>query len=92
VSELAAAGLASVLVPLPGAIDDHQNANARWLEEAGAALRCQQPAFTPGWLAATLQRLAQTPAVLLDMAVRARALGRPYAADDVARTCLEMAR
>ena len=92
VCELAAAGLASVLVPLPGAIDDHQNANARWLEEAGAALRCQQPAFTPGWLAATLQRLAQTPAVLLDMAVRARALGRPSAADDVARTCLEMAR
>jgi len=92
VSELAAAGCGAILVPLPGAIDDHQNANARWLEEAGAALRCQQPDFTPAWLAGELQRLAGSPATILDMATRARTLARPDAADDVARTCLEMRR
>jgi UDP-N-acetylglucosamine--N-acetylmuramyl-(pentapeptide) pyrophosphoryl-undecaprenol N-acetylglucosamine transferase len=90
VSELAAAGLGAVLVPLPGAIDDHQNANARWLEDAGAALRCQQAEFTPAWLADTLQCLR--PAQLRAMAERARELARPAAADDVARTCLEMMR
>lgn len=90
VSELAAAGVGAILVPLPGAIDDHQNANARWLESAGAALRCTQDAFTSEWLAKTLQRLAAEPAQLRAMAASARALARPDAADDVARTCLEL--
>ena len=90
VSELAAAGLGAILVPLPNAIDDHQNANARWLEQAGAALRCTQDAFTPAWLAQTLRRFAAAPEELLAMATRARALARPDAADDVARTCLEL--
>ncbi len=90
VSELAAAGIGSILVPLPGAIDDHQNANARWLQESGAALRCVQNEFTPDWLAGTLQHLAATPAELLAMARGARALARPAAADDVALTCLEL--
>lgn len=92
VSELAVAGLGSVLVPLPGAIDDHQNANAGWLEGAGAAIRCSQDRFTPDWLAATLQRLAQSPAGLLEMAASARSLARPHAADEVALTCLEVRR
>jgi len=92
VSEVAAAGLGSILVPLPGAIDDHQNANARWLEASGAALRCEQSAFTPGWLATELQRLASARDELLAMATRARHLARPAAADDVALTCLEVQR
>lgn len=89
VSELAAAGLGSILVPLPGAIDDHQNANARWLEEAGAALRVAQQDFTPQWLASTLERLARERSPLLAMACAARSLARPGAADEVAAACLE---
>lgn len=92
VSELAAAGLGSILVPLPGAIDDHQNANARWLEEGGAALRIAQPDFTPQWLAAALERLGNDRATLLAMARAARALARPGAAAAVAGACLEQAR
>lgn len=92
VSELAVAGLAAILVPLPGAIDDHQNANARWLEAEGAALRCQQSQFTPEWLASELQRLARSREQLVAMACRARAIARPSAADDVALACLEASR
>ena len=92
VSELAAAGVASVLVPLPNAIDDHQNANARWLADAGAALRVAQAEFTPRWLAEQLVRLSGARSELLDMANRARSLARTDAADVVAECCLEVAR
>lgn len=92
VSELAAAGLGAILVPLPGAIDDHQNANARWLEQGGAALRVAQAEFTPEWLAATLQRLGADRSALLEMARAARALARPDAAAVVAGACLEQSR
>ena len=91
-SEIAVAGLAAILVPLPGAIDDHQNANARWLEAAGAALRCQQSQFTPEWLAGELRRFSGARDQLVAMACRARAIARPCAADDVARACLEASR
>jgi UDP-N-acetylglucosamine--N-acetylmuramyl-(pentapeptide) pyrophosphoryl-undecaprenol N-acetylglucosamine transferase len=92
VSELAAAGLASILVPLPGAIDDHQRLNARWLADAGAA-RCQpQAAFTPAWLADELRHFAFARTELCDMATRARALARPEAAAEVAGACLEPGR
>ena len=91
-SEIAVAGLAAILVPLPGAIDDHQNANARWLEAAGAALRCQQSQFTPEWLAGELRRFSGARDQLVAMACRARVIARPCAADDVARACLEASR
>ena len=48
VSELAAAGVASVLVPYPFAVDDHQTANGRYLSDAGAALLAPQASMTPG--------------------------------------------
>jgi len=92
VSELAAAGLAAILVPLPTAIDDHQSMNARWLADAGAALAVAQAAFTPEWLAAQLSRWSDARDDLLLMATRARALAMPRAADTVAANCLEVAR
>ena len=92
VSELAAAGLAAILVPLPTAIDDHQSMNARWLADAGAALAVAQAAFTPEWLAAQLSRWSAARDDLLLMATRARALAMPRAADAVAANCLEVAR
>jgi UDP-N-acetylglucosamine--N-acetylmuramyl-(pentapeptide) pyrophosphoryl-undecaprenol N-acetylglucosamine transferase len=54
VAELAAAGVASVLVPFPHAVDDHQTGNARFLSEAGAAILLPQKELTPEKLAALL--------------------------------------
>jgi UDP-N-acetylglucosamine--N-acetylmuramyl-(pentapeptide) pyrophosphoryl-undecaprenol N-acetylglucosamine transferase len=89
VAELAAAGVASVLVPFPHAVDDHQTANARFLSEAGAAVLVPQNELTPERLAALLAGFDRTH--LLEMASRARSLGRPDATDAVAQACMELA-
>ena len=57
VSELAAAGVASVLVPFPHAVDDHQTHNARFLADAGAAVLVQQRELSPRRLADLLDRI-----------------------------------
>lgn len=80
VAELAVAGRPSILVPLPGAIDDHQTANATALTAAHAARLMPQPTFTPDILANTLTELLSDPALLIVMAEAARAQGRPDAA------------
>jgi UDP-N-acetylglucosamine--N-acetylmuramyl-(pentapeptide) pyrophosphoryl-undecaprenol N-acetylglucosamine transferase len=90
VAELSAGGMASVLVPFPHAVDDHQTANARFLSAAGAAVLLPQSELTPDRLAATLRGLDRTR--LLDMARKARALGKPEAARLVAARCMELAR
>jgi UDP-N-acetylglucosamine--N-acetylmuramyl-(pentapeptide) pyrophosphoryl-undecaprenol N-acetylglucosamine transferase len=90
VAELSAGGVASVLVPYPHAVDDHQLANARFLTQAGAALLLPQSELTPERLARTLGDLDRPR--LLDMARRARALGKPDAAKQVAARCMELAR
>jgi len=90
VAELSAGGVASVLVPFPHAVDDHQTANARFLTQAGAALLLPQAELTPERLARTLGGLDRPR--LLDMARKARALGKPDAARQVAARCMELAR
>jgi UDP-N-acetylglucosamine--N-acetylmuramyl-(pentapeptide) pyrophosphoryl-undecaprenol N-acetylglucosamine transferase len=90
VAELSAGGVASVLVPFPHAVDDHQSANARFLAERGAAVLLPQATLTPESLAATLRGLDRRR--LLDMARAARALGKPEAARLVAQCCMELAR
>ena len=85
VAELAAVGVASVLVPLPHAVDDHQSANARFLSERGAAYLMPQPEFDARTLAQLLGKLDRT--VLLSMAQKARALARPQSSTDVAAAC-----
>jgi UDP-N-acetylglucosamine--N-acetylmuramyl-(pentapeptide) pyrophosphoryl-undecaprenol N-acetylglucosamine transferase len=90
VAELCAGGMASVLVPFPHAVDDHQTANARFLAERGAAIPLPQSELTPQRLAETLRTLDRPR--LLDMARRARALARPEAARLVAARCMELAR
>lgn len=87
VSELAAAGVASVLVPFPHAVDDHQTANARYLSDAGAALLSQQATLTPESLASTLRPL-MTRSILANMATKARQLAQPQATETVANYCL----
>lgn len=89
VAELSAGGVASVLVPFPHAVDDHQSANARFLSAQGAALLLPQAELTPERLAATLRGLDRPR--LLAMACRARGLGKPDAARRVAARCVEIA-
>ncbi len=90
VAELAAAGVASVLVPFPHAVDDHQTGNARFLSEAGAAVLLPQAELTPERLAALLRELTRDR--LAAMAEKARALAKPEATRAVAEICMEAAR
>ncbi|MGD9943096.1 MAG: UDP-N-acetylglucosamine--N-acetylmuramyl-(pentapeptide) pyrophosphoryl-undecaprenol N-acetylglucosamine transferase, partial [Burkholderiaceae bacterium] len=90
VAEIAAVGVASVLVPLPHAVDDHQTGNARFLAGRDAARLLPQNELTPQALAALLSGLDR--AALSAMAARARALSRPDAAQRVADVCEEVAR
>jgi len=89
VAELAVAGLPSILVPFPHAVDDHQTRNARFLADAGAAVLVPQSELTPERLAELLAGLDRK--LLLEMASRARSLGRPEATAAVARACMELA-
>jgi len=75
VAELAAIGRPSILVPLPGAIDQDQFANAGVLERADAAIRIVQPEFTPERLAAEIAALAAAPERLAAMASAAHSVG-----------------
>ncbi|MGH8741777.1 MAG: undecaprenyldiphospho-muramoylpentapeptide beta-N-acetylglucosaminyltransferase [Burkholderiales bacterium] len=90
IAELSAGGMASILVPFPFAVDDHQTANARFLADAGAAILVQQKELSAEKLAQLIGSLDRPK--LLDMARRARALGKPDAARIVARRCMELAK
>lgn len=89
ITELAVAGVGSVLVPFPYAADDHQTRNAAYLADRGAALLMPQATLTPQSLAETLRGM--TRAKLLEMARAARAVGKPDAAQKVAEFCAELA-
>jgi UDP-N-acetylglucosamine--N-acetylmuramyl-(pentapeptide) pyrophosphoryl-undecaprenol N-acetylglucosamine transferase len=90
IAELAAAGIASVLVPFPHAVDDHQTHNARFLSESGAAVLVPQHELTPDKLAGLLRSF--TRETLLEMAQKAREAGKPEATRAVAEACMELAR
>ncbi|AFL74266.1 undecaprenyldiphospho-muramoylpentapeptide beta-N-acetylglucosaminyltransferase [Thiocystis violascens] len=92
VSELAAAGVASVLVPYPFAVDDHQTGNARYLADAGAARLVIQRDLDQGGLTTLLTELLGDRARLLAMAERARGLAQSDAAARIAADCLALAR
>jgi UDP-N-acetylglucosamine--N-acetylmuramyl-(pentapeptide) pyrophosphoryl-undecaprenol N-acetylglucosamine transferase len=92
VAELAVIGRPSILVPLPGALDQDQFANAGVLEAAGGALRLRQDDFTPSRLAAEIARLATSPQALAAMAQAARSQGAPDAADRLAELVMKTAR
>ncbi|TAK67768.1 MAG: undecaprenyldiphospho-muramoylpentapeptide beta-N-acetylglucosaminyltransferase [Betaproteobacteria bacterium] len=90
VAELACAGVAGILVPFPHAVDDHQSANAKFLSSRGAAILLPQAELSAQRLADLLRGLTRER--LLDMAEKARALGRPDATEAVARVCMELAK
>ena len=92
VSELAAAGLASLLVPFPAAVDDHQTLNAQFLVNAGAAVLIQERELTAQRLADALHNLCvQGRAQLLRMAERARDCAIVDADVRIADGCLQVA-
>lgn len=83
-AELTAAGRPSILIPLPGATDDHQTANCTELVKAGGARMIAQSQFTPAELAKQMQKLGLEPEGLIAAAKRAWTCGRPHAAKDLA--------
>lgn len=92
VAELAAVGLPSVLVPLPGAPGDHQTANARALVDADAAVLVPDAQLDAVRLATEAERLLGEPDLLARMASNARAIARSDAGERVARLVEEHAR
>jgi UDP-N-acetylglucosamine--N-acetylmuramyl-(pentapeptide) pyrophosphoryl-undecaprenol N-acetylglucosamine transferase len=89
VAELASAGVASVLVPFPHAVDDHQTTNAQLLVKVGAGILMAQSELTAEKLANYLRGL--TRAQLLAQAIQARGVAKPNATVDVAKVCLTAA-
>ncbi len=90
IAELAAAGVASILVPFPYAVDDHQTNNARFLSDQDAAVLIPQNELTPQRLATLLTELSREK--LTEMAVKARSLAKPDATQVVAEVCMKLAR
>ncbi len=91
VAELCAAGLPAVFVPYPGAVDDHQTANAGPMTDAGAATIIQESVLTPELLAEVLQSWLQSRDVLARRAEKARELAAPGALQRITELCLEQA-
>jgi UDP-N-acetylglucosamine--N-acetylmuramyl-(pentapeptide) pyrophosphoryl-undecaprenol N-acetylglucosamine transferase len=92
VAELACAGRPAILVPLPHAIDDHQQANARMLAEAGAAIVMPQSGFTPARLGTELATQLADPRALARAAASAAKLAQPEAARRLADLVLSLVR
>jgi UDP-N-acetylglucosamine--N-acetylmuramyl-(pentapeptide) pyrophosphoryl-undecaprenol N-acetylglucosamine transferase len=89
VAELAAAGIASLLVPFPSAVDDHQTTNALFLSRAGAAFLMPQHELSPE----RLKAVSNVPrAQLAQMALKAYALAKPDATQAVAQICRELCK
>jgi UDP-N-acetylglucosamine--N-acetylmuramyl-(pentapeptide) pyrophosphoryl-undecaprenol N-acetylglucosamine transferase len=94
VCEIAAVGVASLMVPFPAAVDDHQTTNAKFLVDAKAGLLMPQAALSPDRLAEAISKLDRH--ALSVMAVNAKSLAKPEATTAVADVCesiaLEMKR
>ena len=91
IAELCAAGLASILVPFPYAIDDHQTANARYLSDAGAALLLPENELTEERIAELLWQLCSEDDSLFELGRKMRTHACPDAARAVGSLCLEQA-
>jgi UDP-N-acetylglucosamine--N-acetylmuramyl-(pentapeptide) pyrophosphoryl-undecaprenol N-acetylglucosamine transferase len=89
VSELAAVGVAAILVPFPHAVDDHQSRNAEFLVEAGAANMMPEVDCGPESMAAVLASLLGNRDELTKMACAARSVSVPDSAERVAALCME---
>jgi UDP-N-acetylglucosamine--N-acetylmuramyl-(pentapeptide) pyrophosphoryl-undecaprenol N-acetylglucosamine transferase len=91
VAELTSAGLGSLLIPFPFAIDDHQTSNGQVLVDQGAATMFQQSQLTPEILANEINSICNHAEQRLNMAMCARELAKNDAAQAVANVCMEVA-
>jgi UDP-N-acetylglucosamine--N-acetylmuramyl-(pentapeptide) pyrophosphoryl-undecaprenol N-acetylglucosamine transferase len=91
VAEITAAGKAAILVPFPGATDDHQVRNALSLEQQGAARMIREQEWDPGRLAREIRRYLGHPEEIAGMEAAARRLGRPGATGRIADIVEELA-
>jgi len=91
VAELAVVGRPSILVPLPGALDQDQAANAASLAAIGAATVVPQPEFTPERLAGLIRERLESPETLTKAAEAAKSAGVADAAERLADTVLQAA-
>ena len=91
ISELAAAGVASLLVPYPHAVDDHQSANAAYLADEGAAILCPQKTLSAESLANELSHLFNDRNKIMQMSCQARTLAKIDATETVADLCMQFA-
>lgn len=91
-AELCAAGVGSVLVPFPQAVDDHQTRNAEFLVERGAAFLLPQSDTLADQLVGVLRELRNDPARRLEMAEAARSIAKPDAAARVADIVIDEIR
>lgn len=89
IAELSAAGVASILIPFPFAVDDHQTANAKFLSAHEAAILLPQATLNARHLADLLQAFTREKALI--MALAAHKLAKPDAAQRVAAVCMELA-
>lgn len=87
IAELAAAGVASILVPYPYAVDDHQTCNAKYLSDKGAAVLIQQEDLNVKKLVEVLKEMNRDKA--LEMSVKAKKLGKPESTFLVTEACLK---
>ncbi len=84
IAELAATGRASLMLPLPSAMDDHQKANATQMEQAGGGFCLDEATVSPAFLATRIMQLFEEPNQLRAMGKNATKLARPAAAKDIA--------
>lgn len=91
VAELAAVGVASLLVPYPHAVDDHQTTNGNYLVDADAAVLIPQAELSPENLAQLLTKFGSARERLLTMACNARRIAKPHAARRIAELCTQIA-
>lgn len=91
IAELAVVGVASILIPFPYAVDDHQTANAQYLSEQGGAILCPQSELSKERLAEWLNELYHARDRLQEMATISRDKAKPEATRQVSDLCLEAA-
>lgn len=89
-AELTARGIPAILVPYPYAAENHQEFNAQALEKQGAACVIADKELSSTIVIDTIERLLDNPEALADMAKKSKELGRPQAAETIARLALSL--
>jgi len=90
IAEITASGKASVLIPFPHAVNDHQTKNAEALVKAGAAVLIREKDISGKTLAETIEKFYHHPELIREMEARSASLGNARAAADIVDICIDM--